>query len=303
MPTCLANIFRPAVVKSSIKLLRQYGKGEVVLAARQLCCGQASYTNGDQDSARKLAEHNISMLFGSKRIGDGMFDKNDKLILPSGSCASMIKYHYHQLCSKEYKRGAQELAERTMEISEFLAVKLDNGRDKDAADNDLPPIAVHRNCAASREMHLDAGIDKIIKHFTGKVPIPVANSEVCCGFGGTFCAKYPQIAERMGDNKLSNLVRAIDSKIQSEEVGTNNPMGNEPRFVAKAGQNKIAAIITATDLGCLLHLARRNNSPYKLYHLSEVLSGSWRQNTPIGDSSFLGKVYSRFVSLFRLASK
>lgn len=284
MPGCLANLFRPNVARASMKLLNDYAKVstnvEVVLARQQLCCGQPSYTNGDRPATQKLADHNIRQLVGEPENAEkksGLLGDEDKLIIPSGSCVGMIKHHYPQVCSPSYKKVAQSLAEQTMELSKFLADALKKnkefvGKVKENAVKDMPPLTVHRNCAALREIQIDNAIDDVVRHYTGNdnSPPPLTDAETCCGFGGTFCVKYPKIAARMAADKLNHL----DQSLNKSDNHKNTKKGEK-------------GIITSTDLGCLLHLSRHqtkheSQAPAKIYHLSEILSGEWRDQVPLG---------------------
>ncbi len=296
----MANIFRPSTTAASIKLLREYATAanlgtEVIVARKNLCCGQPSYTNGDFSGAKKVVEYNIRKLWGAPSQTQGILGEDDKLIVPSGSCSGMIKFHYQNICGNNYKEAARQIAFRTFELSEFLDLSPIHGKDQnavkhnqsDAYSGQVSPIVFHSNCAALREMNIIKNAVSSIEKYTGKKPSKLSNNDECCGFGGTFCVKYPHIAQRMADNKLEAVANSL-----SENLDKKLPTAK--------------AIVTSTDLGCLLHLARNStNKNLMFYHISEVLSGEWHRLAPIGTltGAFIGPlrlIWHKIKSYFKL---
>ena len=274
MVTCLADLFRPSVAKSCMQLLNEYAAHQsstsIVLAKQQVCCGQPGYTNGYIDEARKMAIQNIESL-----------KEYDKVIVPSASCAGMIKHHYVSLCQSsspssstdELQNTARQLAAKTFELTEFLLQEGASSQKSSAsqprpyspnpADGlPSPQVVYHDNCAALREMKISESPRAVLKKYCNITVNDLTNKEVCCGFGGTFCMKYPHLAKRMADDKINDAV-AVQSA---------SPLA--PPF-----------IVTSTDLGCLLHLARHSRKRQQqiyFYHISELLTGAWRTLAPLG---------------------
>lgn len=254
MVTCLADMFRPAVTKSCINLLHRYCRIKPIINKKVICCGQPGYTNGYIDDAQKVAINNISLL-----------ENYDAVVVPSASCAGMIKYHYEELCGDKHKASIKRLSAKTYELTEFISKhKITHAVSK--PDINIPPIIYHDNCAALREMRIDNKPHALLKEYTNIQVTPLNNKQVCCGFGGTFFLKYPHLASRMAHDKIKD---AIDVSPKASATG-----------------NNISSIIfTSTDLGCLLHLSRhahKYRSKIYFYHISEILSSAWCKIAPIG---------------------
>ena len=305
MVTCLADLFRPSVAKSCMQLLNEYAAHEpstsIVLAKQQVCCGQPGYTNGYIDEARKMAIQNIESL-----------KEYDKVIVPSASCAGMIKHHYVSLCQSssnssspnsstssspssspdEQQNAARKLAAKTYELTEFLlqegmsSQKSSASQPRSYSPNPAdglpsPQVVYHDNCAALREMKISESPRAVLKKYCNITVNDLTNKEVCCGFGGTFCMKYPHLAKRMADDKINDAV-AVQSPKLTEETSPNNSSKNDLLDNAKSAS---PFIVTSTDLGCLLHLARHSRKRQQqiyFYHISELLTGAWRTLAPLG---------------------
>ena len=295
MVTCLADLFRPSVAKSCMQLLNEYAAHEpstnIVLAKQQVCCGQPGYTNGYINEARKMAIQNIESL-----------KEYDKVIVPSASCAGMIKHHYVSLCQSsspssssstdEQQNAARKLAAKTYELTEFLlqeglsSHKSSASQPRPYSPNSAdelpnPQVVYHDNCAALREMKISESPRAALKKYCNITVNDLTNKEVCCGFGGTFCMKYPHLAKRMADDKINDAV-AVQSTKLTEEASPNNSSKNDSLDNAKSIS---PFIVTSTDLGCLLHLARHSRKRQQqiyFYHISELLTGAWRTLAPLG---------------------
>ncbi len=230
--TCLVNTFRPSVAFASIKLLEQAGC-EVVVPKAQSCCGQPGYNPGDDDNTRDIA----------RQLIDTFFDF-DYVVLPSGSCAGMIKHHYAPLfeAEPEYQNKARQLAEKVFEITQFLHDVL--GVSLSAVDSKSQTFTYHDSCAGLRELSIKQQPRALLQQ-AGVSIQELANTEECCGFGGTFCAKMPDISTAMADDKL---VAAEATK---------------------------ATTLLGGDMGCLLNLsgrAKRENKSLQCRHVIEVLA-------------------------------
>ncbi len=231
--TCLVDLLRPAVGFATVKLLEQAGC-EVIVPLEQTCCGQPAYNNGDKQTALRLA----------KQVVD-TFYIYDYIVVPSGSCGGMLKIHYPDLLQDEpdYSVKAKELAARCYELTSFLVDVLKH----EAIEADYHgQLTYHDSCSSLREMGIQPQPRRLLNQVDGCQLKEMANTESCCGFGGTFCVKYPAISTRMVDDKIN----------QIKQTG--------------------ADTLVAADLGCLLNIAgriQRLGLPVKVFHVAEVLAG------------------------------
>jgi len=245
--TCLVDLFRPAVGFAAVKLLEDAGC-RVEVPRGQTCCGQPAYNQGDRADTIAIARRTIAALAGY-----------DYVVVPSGSCAGMLKKHYPELFepgSADAERAA-ELAQRTFELTAFLVDVLG----VDSVTAELPARATyHDSCSSLRELGVHRQPRRLLASVAGLELAELAEAEVCCGFGGTFCVKYPEISTKMVDDKL----RAIES------TG--------------------AALVLAADLGCLMNIAgrlKRQGSAIEARHVAEVLAGRLGE-PPIGAGAEVG---------------
>lgn len=222
--TCLVDLFRPSVRRAAAKLLTDAGC--TVAVARQPCCGQPAYNGGARDLARSIARQAIAALEGF-----------DYVVVPSGSCAGMIRRHYALLLDGDARAAA--LAARTWELSVFLADVL---RVKDVPGRFAGRAAYHDSCSSLRDLGVKAQPRRLLQGVRGLTLRELDAPDVCCGFGGAFCVKYPAISGAMADDKIAD--------------------------IAATG----AETVIAADLGCLLHLARR--SRLRALHIAEVLGNA-----------------------------
>lgn len=246
--TCLMNLFRPNVGFAAVKLLEDAGCSvEVPLA--QTCCGQPGYNAGDFDAARALAKQVIAA-----------FEGFDYVVGPSGSCMATIRHDYPKLFADDadWRPRAEALAARSFELLSFLA----DVRDVRAVAADYAgTVTYHDSCSGLRELGVKAQPRRLLGSVGGLKLAEMSDTEVCCGFGGSFCVSYPEISGRMADDKLA--------------------------CVAATG----ADTLLGGDLGCLLHLAgrlKRCGSPVKVFHTAEVLAGM-ADGAGIGDQQEVQK--------------
>jgi len=231
--TCLVDLFRPSVGFAAVKLLEQ--KNCVVsVPGAQTCCGQPAYNSGDRKDARALARRTIRALRGY-----------DYVVVPSGSCAGMITRHYPALFDDQpaMREQAVELAGRTWELITFLTDVL--GIRQIALRYD-GVVTYHDSCSALREMGIKEAPRTLVKSMSGVRLQELSSPEVCCGFGGTFCVKYPDISNHMVGEKTAD-IRA--SK---------------------------ADMVVSGDLGCLLNIAgrmKRDGHRTKVFHVAELIAG------------------------------
>jgi L-lactate dehydrogenase complex protein LldE len=242
--TCLVDLWRPSVGFAAVKLLEDAGC-RVSVPAAQTCCAQPAYNSGDRKDAVAIAGNVIAA-----------FEGFDYVVAPSGSCAGMIKCHYPGLFADDpdMKARAEELAARTWELISFLTdvMKLDR-----VAARFEGAVTYHDGCSGLREMGIKQQPRKLLRSVAGLELKELPDAEICCGFGGTFCVKYPGISNAMVDDKVS--------EIEATGAGT----------------------VLAGDLGCLLNIAgklQRNDSPARARHIAEVLAGM-AEGPAIGEPS------------------
>ena len=241
--TCLVDLHRPAVGWSAIRLLEQAGC-TVEVPEAQTCCGQPAYNSGDRRTAQDLARNVIDAFAGF-----------DYVVAPSGSCAAMISHHFPALFAgtdPHWRAKAEALAARTFELMAFL-VDVRGVRHLGARYEGV--VTYHDSCSGLRELGVKAQPRLLLDGVEGLAVKEMAEPEICCGFGGTFCVKYPDISTRMVGDKVAD--------------------------IAATG----ADTLLAGDLGCLLNMAgrlSREGRPVRVRHVAEVLAGMTGEAPPIG---------------------
>ena len=241
--TCLVDLHRPTVGFAAIRLLEEAGC-QVEVPRAQTCCGQPAYNSGDRATARDLAR-GILDAFGGY----------DYIVVPSGSCGGMLRHHIPTLFDDDpnLRARAEALADRTHELVSFLTDIL--GLERVAAKFS-GSVTYHDSCSGLRELGIKAQPRRLLAAAGAEIR-EMADPEVCCGFGGTFCVKYPEISTRMVSDKADD--------------------------IAATG----AETLLAGDLGCLLNMAgrlKRQGSAIKARHIAEVLAGMTGAVPPIGEA-------------------
>ena len=231
--TCLVDLFRPNVGFSAVDLLEQAGC-VVSVPPAQTCCGQPAYNSGDRADSRAIAEQVVTA-----------FEKFDFVVAPSGSCAAMLKKHYPELFQgdPEWEGRVKTFSDKVFELVSFLTdvmfiQKLDAKFDGS--------VTYHDSCSGLRELDISRQPRKLLAMVEGAELREMKDSDVCCGFGGTFCVKYSDISNSIVEKKTAN-VEAAD-----------------------------ADILLAGDLGCLMNMAgklAREGKTTKVRHIAEVLAG------------------------------
>jgi L-lactate dehydrogenase complex protein LldE len=239
--TCLVDLYRPSVGFAAAKLIE--AAGCTVEVPVQTCCGQPAYNSGDRADARIIARQVVEA-----------FEGYDHVVAPSGSCAGMIREHYPALLADDpplFQR-AQHLAKRTHELVSFL-VDVMGMKAVDARYDGV--VTYHDSCSGLRELGVKEQPRTLLRSVAGLRLEELPGAEVCCGFGGTFCIKYPEISDKMVADKAAD--------------------------VAATG----ADTLLAGDLGCLLNMAgklTRQGAPVRVRHVAEVLAGAADETAPIG---------------------
>lgn len=231
--TCLVDLFRPSVGFAAIKLLEQAGC-QVDVPRLQTCCGQPAYNSGDRDSTREIARQVI-----------GVFADHDYVVAPSGSCAGTLKKHYPALFADDpiVAPRAAAFADKVHELVSFL-VDVRGLSEVDARY--AGSVTYHDSCSGLRELGVKDQPRRLLASVDGLDLVEMEDSEVCCGFGGTFSVKYPDVSNAIVEKK-SGTIAASE-----------------------------ATCLLAGDLGCLMNMAgklTRQGRTIEARHVAEVLAG------------------------------
>ncbi len=227
--TCLVDLFRPTIGFAAIKLLED-ADCDVVVPPAQTCCGQPAYNSGDMADTRDIAKQVIAYEY---------------VVAPSGSCASMLMKHYPGLFEETDPWHARAVAfsAKTHELVSFLT---DVMNIEEIAARHEGSVTYHDSCAGLRELGIATQPRKLLASVDGLSLTEMENSDVCCGFGGTFCVKYADISNAIVAKKTATISDA-DTEL-----------------------------LLAGDLGCLMNMAgklKREGSAIKVRHVAEVLAG------------------------------
>lgn len=240
--TCLVDFYRPTVGFAAIRLLEAAGC-DVEVPRAQTCCGQPAYNSGDRAGARAVARGLLDAFAGY-----------DHVVVPSGSCGGMLKKHLPDLFADDpdLRPRAEALAARTHELVSFLVDVMGF----EGIESTLKAtVTYHDACAGLRELGVKAQPRALLGRIAGLDLAEMKTPETCCGFGGTFCVKYPDISTRMAGDKAAD--------------------------IAATG----ADLVLAGDMGCLLNMAgriSREGRKVAVRHVAEVLAGMTEDVAPIG---------------------
>ncbi|WP_370175626.1 (Fe-S)-binding protein [Sphingobium abikonense] len=240
--TCLVDLMRPRIGFAAIRALEAAGC-DVIVPQGQTCCGQPALNSGDRDHAAALAKQTIAAL-----------EPYAAIIVPSGSCAGTIRCHYPEIFADDaqWLPRAQAVAAKTFEVMAYLDDVL--GWKPDGVRLDAT-ATYHDSCSGLRELGIKAQPRRLLKAVDGLKLAPLAGEETCCGFGGTFCVKYP----------------AISNAIVGEKANAIDATG--------------ADLLLAGDLGCLMNMAgklHRDGSTVRAFHAIELIAG-------MGDGPAIGE--------------
>lgn len=233
--TCLIDLLRPAAGLAAVKLLEEAGCAPEVPAS-QTCCGQPAYNSGDRKTSRDIAKQVITAFEGFSHV-----------VVPSGSCAGMLSKHYPGLfdpeAEPEWHARASAFAARVFELTAFLSDVLAVDF---AGRAYVRKVAYHNSCSSIREIGVAAQPRKLLKSLDGLTLVEMNDREVCCGFGGMFSVKYPDISNAMAAQKASRVTEAK------------------------------AEVLTGADFGCLMNIAgklAREGKAIEVRHIAEILAG------------------------------
>lgn len=230
MITCLGDVIRPDAGVATVKLLQRLGVN-VHFPASQTCCGQPFYNSGVFEEARKLARHTIEV-----------FSDGRPVVVPSGSCAAMVKLEFPHLLEEDpgWHPRALELAARTFELSDFLVNHL---KVTDVGARFAGKVTYHYACHL-RGLGLKDEVLTLLQQVKDLEYVPLTYLDQCCGFGGSFSVRYPEISGAMVGDKL--------------------------RYLQETG----ADAVVSTDTGCLMNIGgacHRQELPIRTLHLAELL--------------------------------
>jgi L-lactate dehydrogenase complex protein LldE len=231
--TCLVDTFFPEVGEAVVSVLRRSGV-RLEFPREQTCCGQPMFNAGLRAAARRIAEHTMRV-----------FETHDgDVVMPSGSCAHMIRHNYAELFSDDpaWLRRAQELAARTYELTEYLVDVL-GVTDCNASWHGR--LAYHPSCHLHRGLGVDRQPRLLLENVRGAELQALPEAEDCCGFGGVFSVEQPELSAELLKRKISNL------------------------------EASSCPTLVVCDTGCLMHLQgglRRSRRSQKVVHIAEVLA-------------------------------
>lgn len=231
--TCLIDLFYPDAGLAGIQLLEREGI-EVVYPQDQTCCGQPAYTSGYHDEARAVAAAQLDLFPGDWPI-----------VVPSGSCGGMMRKHYPDLfADTPQAEAATEVAGRVWELTDFLLnvchIKLQDL-------GEPTTVALHTSCSARREMGIAEVGPALLSQLQNVTLVTQQRAEECCGFGGTFAVRHPEISAAMVDDKVQAM----------EDAGA-------PAFVT-------------TDCGCLMNIAGYAEKAARPLTGEHIVSFLWKR--------------------------
>ncbi len=233
--TCIVDQFYPEVGESTARVLNQLGV-DLDFPPKQTCCGQPAFNSGFWNDARPLAKRFLDAFEGDRYV-----------VAPSGSCVSMVRVYYAQLFQDdpELLARAQAMSSRVFEFTEFIVDVLGvNSLGSKAASSGARRVTYHGSCHLKRELGIDSQPRALLASLSGVETVEMPGSDVCCGFGGTFAVKYPEISGAMLNDKIEG-IRATN-----------------------------AESVVACDMGCLMHIGggmERQGVPVRATHVAQLI--------------------------------
>lgn len=231
--TCLVDQFQPQVGEAIVAVLRRLGV-RLDFPPDQTCCGLPLYNNGYRAEARAIARRSIPL-----------FAHSDAVVVPSGSCAWMLKVVFPTLFPDEPRlaEAARAFAAKTFEFSDYLVNRL---RVRRVAARCPGRVTYHASCHLMRGLGVSEPPRVLLRGVEGLELVEMDKADVCCGFGGSFAVKFPGVSGAIMDEKLASIDRTG------------------------------AKLVAANDAGCILHLAggaSRRGTGVRIVHLAEILAG------------------------------
>jgi L-lactate dehydrogenase complex protein LldE len=222
--TCLVDLFVPEAGLDAVRLLEREGL-TVHFPSQQSCCGQPAYSSGNPQEAREVARAQLDL-----------FAQPWPVIVPSGSCAGMMRHHWPTLFDDDAEGAAKAcaLAERVFELGEFLlhVLKVDFGQTSPGAQ--APErVVLHTSCAARREMGTRGHGVALVDALPGVTRVEHARESECCGFGGTFSLKHPDISGAMVKDKIDSACATGCDRLVSADCGCMLNIGHAAQQAGK----------------------------------------------------------------------
>lgn len=229
--TCICDSFYPHVGEAMVRILEKQGV-QLDFPPEQTCCGQPALNSGYWEDAREVGESLLKA-----------FKNSEYVVAPAGSCVVAIKEHYPRMFAghPEYQRQAQELAGKVYEFSEFLVKVL---KVEDLGAHFPQRVTYHSSCHSRRFIGVDPHVRVLLSNVRGLEYVPLTHEEACCGFGGTFSVKQPEISEAMVDEKVRNI---LETKAQ---------------------------VLVGTDLSCLMNIdgrLKKQKADVRVMHIAQLL--------------------------------
>ena len=229
---CLVDGFYPEVAEAMVKVLRRLGV-RLDCPTDQTCCGQPAFNSGYRDEARKAARRFIAL-----------FENSEAIVCPSGSCVAMVRRHYPELFGSDgpWLDRARRVADKTYELSQYLVDVLGVA---DVGARFSGRATFHDSCHPLRYLGVREQPRKLIRAAAGAELVEMTDSDRCCGFGGAFSVKYPEISTAMVDYKVQRIIEAgVDA-------------------------------VVGCDMGCLMNIGGylgRMGADVKILHLAQLLA-------------------------------
>lgn len=231
---CLVDAFFPEVAEATVTVLQKAGCA-VTCPPGQTCCGQPAFNAGYRQEAAVAAKRFI-----------GLFESQDTIVTPSGSCAAMVRHHYPELFAEDplWRDRARRVADKTFEFCQFL---VDVAGVTDVGARLAAKVTYHASCHLNNGLGVDAQPRALIGAVRDLELVEMAEAGRCCGFGGTFSIKYPEISTALVQAKVDTILATG------------------------------ADVVTGADMGCLMNIKGRLlrlNAPVRVMHIVEILAGS-----------------------------
>ncbi len=233
--TCIIDQLFPKVGMAMVDVLERIGYS-IDFPEQQTCCGQPAFNSGYREEAAQVARHFLDT-----------FRDAEYVVIPSGSCTSMITHHYEELFAgdPEYLAAARALSPRVWEFSKFL---LEVARVEDVGARMDAVVTFHDSCHGLRELQIKDGPRRLLSRVRGLELREMDPSDECCGFGGTFSVKFAELSGAMGRTKMEAILRTG------------------------------AEAVVGIDSSCLMHIdgvIKKNKIPLQTMHIADVLASGW----------------------------
>ena len=229
---CLIDGMYPVVGHDFVRVFERLGI-DVDCPSKQTCCGQPAFNTGYRSDAKRAAMHFVQV-----------FENAEVIVCPSGSCVDMVRNHYPELFnddSRWYNR-AKRVSEKIFEFAEYLVDVL---KVKDVGAVYNGKVAYHESCHLSRFLGVKDQPRELLSHVRGLTLVDLAKADKCCGFGGTFSVKYPEISAAIAEEKVDNIMASG------------------------------ADTVTGCDISCLMNIdgiLKRRNASIKALHIAQILA-------------------------------